>query len=250
MNEADPRALLDTLRADYSALLARLERNQQEFVHLARSVYRLQEDERRRLARELHDGLGQNLTALKHQLSMTLDALPAGADEARHRAGQALATCVRTLEETRELSRLLRPQVLDDLGLPAALRWLMRTVGDASGLDCSIELDALPTLDGELQTVVFRVVQEALTNVVRHADARHAVLRIGERAGQLRIEVEDDGCGLDPALLERGVGSGLGGMRERLRLFGGRLALERGRDGGCLLRASLPVPAASAAAAG
>jgi signal transduction histidine kinase len=239
-----PSQSVEQLRADYRALVERLERNQNEFVHLARSVYRLQEDERRRLARELHDGLGQNLTALKHQLSLLIDALPADAEEARRRADLALATCVRTLDETREMSRLLRPQILDDLGLAAALRWLVRSVADASGLDCRLELAELPELDGELQTVVFRVVQEALTNVIRHADARQALLRLRCEAGTLHIDVEDDGRGLDPALLGNGIGSGLGGMRERLRLFGGRLAVERGAGGGCRLRVALPVDAA------
>jgi len=239
--EQDPAALLDSLRADYNALIQRLERNQLEFVHLARSVYRLQEDERRRVARDLHDGLGQNLTALKHQLSMLLDALPEDAGEARRRAGIALATCVQTLDDTRQMSRLLRPQILDDLGLAAALRWLVRSLVDAAGLECQLDLDQLPELDGELKTVVFRVVQEALTNVVRHAGAKNVSLRARHRGGMLQIDIEDDGCGVDPVVLERGVGSGIGGMRERLRLFGGSLALEPGAERGCRLRFALPV---------
>jgi signal transduction histidine kinase len=242
--DADPQATLESLRADYRELVDRLERNQREFVHLARSVYRLQEDERRRLARELHDGVGQNLTALKHQLSMLIDALPETADESRRRAGLALATCVQTLEDTRQMSRLLRPQILDDLGLSAALRWLARSVGDAAGIDCELQLDSLPSLDTELQTVVFRVAQEALSNVVRHAGAKRVEIRIAVRGDLLRIEVEDDGCGMDPAAAGRGVGSGLGGMRERLRLFGGLLAIERSASGGCRLRVALPMDAA------
>ncbi len=244
MTDADPARMLESLRSDYRELVERLERNQREFVHLARSVYRLQEDERRRLARELHDGLGQNLTALKHQLSLLLDALPADACEARDRAGLALATCVQTLDDTRQLSRLLRPQILDDLGLPAALRWLVRSLLDPAGIDCRLDLDALPELDGELQTVVFRVVQEALTNVVRHADAQAVAVRVRHNAGLLRIDIEDDGRGMDPSRIASGVGSGLGGMRERLRLFGGSLAIEPGEAGGCRLRAALPVDAA------
>jgi signal transduction histidine kinase len=243
-NEPDPQAMLESLRADYRELVGRLERNQHEFVHLARSVYRLQEDERRRLARELHDGVGQNLTALKHQLSMLIDGLPDGADEARRRAGLALATCVQTLEDTRQMSRLLRPQILDDLGLPAALRWLARSVGDATGLDCQLRMGELPELDPELQTVVFRVVQEALSNVARHAAASRVSIRLERRADILRVEVEDDGRGVDADLPPRGVGSGLGGMRERLRLFGGMLAIERGASGGCRLRIALPMDAA------
>lgn len=242
--DADPHVLLDRLREDYNELVQRLERNQLEFVHLARSVYRLQEDERRRVARDLHDGLGQNLTALKHQLSLMLDALPDDAVEARRRGGLALATCVQTLDDTRQMSRLLRPQILDDLGLTAALRWLVRSVIDAAGLECELDLDELPELDGELKTVVFRVVQEGLSNVVRHAGARRVALRVRRRGPLLRLQVEDDGCGLDPLVLDRGVGSGIGGMRERLRLFGGMLAIERSDSGGCRLNVSLPVDAA------
>jgi signal transduction histidine kinase len=248
MSKSDPKdtqSTIDLLRADYRALVERLERNQQEFVHLARSVYRVQEDERRRLARELHDGLGQNLTALKHQISLLRDALPEDAADARRRADVALSTCVRTLDDTRQMARLLRPQILDDLGLPAALRWLMRSVADAAGLDGQVELDDIPALDGELQTVVFRVAQEALTNVVRHAGARSVELRLKHKAGMLHIDVEDDGCGVDPATLVSGVGSGLGGMRERLRLFGGMLGVERSAAGGCRLRVALPVHTAA-----
>lgn len=232
---------IDQLRADYQALVERLERNQAEFTHLARSVYRLQEDERRRLARELHDGLGQNLTALKHQLSLLIDALPDDAQEARRRAGVALSTCVQTLDETRQMSRLLRPQILDDLGLGAALRWLVRSVVDVGGLEARLDLDGLPELEGELKTVVFRVVQEALNNVVRHASARQVEVRARERGGWLMLEVIDDGCGIDPQVLGRGLGSGIGGMRERLRLYGGSLSLERAAGGGCRLRAALPM---------
>jgi signal transduction histidine kinase len=230
-------ALLARLRAEYGTLLQRLESNERDFHRLARSVYRVQEDERRRLARELHDGLGQNLTALKHHLALLRAALPPGADAALQRADLASTLCAQTLEETRQLSRLLRPQVLDDLGLPAALRWLVRTLAEPAGLQCTLDLDDLPSLDGDLQTLAFRIAQEALTNVVKHAQARQARIQLRADAGWLRVEIEDDGRGCPPG----GTGSGIGGMRERVRLHGGRFALHPRSGGGCRVSAVVPL---------
>lgn len=231
---------LQQLRADYQKLLRRLEANQDQFNHLGRSVYRLQEDERRRLARDLHDGLGQNLTALTHQLGLLIDQLPAEQAAARTQAERALEICRSTLDDTRQMSRLLRPQVLDDFGLYTALQWLCRTVSGSSGLQCELQIDHEPELDVELATVVFRVVQEALTNVVRHAGAQRADVRLGLRGQWLQIEVQDDGSGLpDPSAAT--LGSGLGGMRERLRLFNGELSLQPGDPKGLRVRALLPL---------
>lgn len=231
---------LAALRQQYQDLLDRLQRNEREFRRLGRAVWRVQEDERRRLARELHDGIGQNLTALKHRLSALSDALPA---ETAQRQGleAAIALCGDTLEDTRNLSRLLRPPILDDLGLEAALRWLARSQGEASGLDITLELEPLPPLDGDLQTLLFRVAQEALNNAAKHADARSVLLRLVARAGVLQLQVVDDGRGCDPDLAGKSGGSGLGGMRERLRLYDGRLELHSSPGEGTRLRAVIPL---------
>jgi signal transduction histidine kinase len=239
---------IERLRADYDALLERLETNQRDFFRLARSVFRVQEDERRRLARELHDGIGQNLTALKHQLALLRDALPPQQDAARQRAAQAGELCAQTLEDTRHLSRLLRPQVLDDLGLEAALRWLARTLGEAGGVRCELRAADLPPLDGDLETLAFRVAQEALTNVVKHAAASHAWIRAEVRAGWLRVEVEDDGRGCAPEAIRSGIGSGVGGMRERVRLHGGHFALAPRPGGGSRVQVAVPLDGSPAAA--
>jgi signal transduction histidine kinase len=110
-----------TLQAQYQRLLQRLEANEREFRRLGRAVWRVQEDERRRLARELHDGLGQNLTALKHRLGQIGSELPPEQTALRDKLETALALCSGALEDTRNLSRLLRPPILDDLGLEPAL---------------------------------------------------------------------------------------------------------------------------------
>jgi len=232
---------LHALRQQYQDLLERLQRNEREFRRLGRAVWRVQEDERRRLARDLHDGVGQNLTALKHRLVQLGAALPADDAALRARFDQAIALCADTLEDTRSMSRLLRPPILDDLGLEAALRWLVRSQGESSGADVALEMEALPPLDGDLQTLLFRVAQEALNNVAKHADAREVMLRLVVRGGLLQLQVVDDGRGCDPAAVLQAGGSGIGGMRERLRLYGGRLELHSVPGEGTRLRAVVPL---------
>jgi signal transduction histidine kinase len=231
---------LQTLRQQYFDLLDRLQRNEREFRRLGRAVWRVQEDERRRLARELHDGVGQNLTALKHRLSQLDDALPADSP-ARAQLDAALALCGDTLEDTRQLSRLLRPPILDDLGLEAALRWLARSIGEAGGLDVTLDLQPLPPLDEELQTLLFRVAQEALNNAAKHAGAGQVIVRLVARDGMLQLQVADDGRGCEPATALQAGGSGLGGMRERLRLYEGRLELHSAPGEGMRVRALVPL---------
>jgi signal transduction histidine kinase len=239
-------AALMQLRMQYHELLERLENNQAEFQRLARSVNRVQEDERRRISRELHDGIGQNLTALKHQLTMIDSQLLPGQEDVRERLAASIDLCTQTLEDTRQLSRLLRPQVLDDLGLEAALRWLVRTVDGNDRLRIELDIEKLPSLDVDLQTLLFRVAQEALANVVRHAQASEALLRLATRAGRVMLTVWDNGVGFETRVAasaaSEGRSAGLSGMRERARLYGGDVQIESGADIGTRLRASFPLP--------
>ena len=233
---------LAALRQQYQDLLERLQRNEREFRRLGRAVWRMQEDERRRLARELHDGVGQNLTAIKHRLASIATSLPDANAEARTALEATIALCGDTLEDTRHLSRLLRPTILDDLGLEAALRWLARSQGEASGLDISTDIEAMPPLDSDLQTLLFRVAQEALNNIAKHADASNVLLRLVMRSGLIQLQVVDDGRGCDPVAAVHGGGSGLGGMRERLRLYDGQLDMHSAPGEGTRLRAVVPLP--------
>src|SRR4249919_2505863 len=150
----DTSVALEQLRDRYRQLLVRLEDNQSQFQNLARSALRVQEDERRRIARELHDGIGQNLTALKHQLAVLQAQLPASATHHAAQLDACIELCAQTLEDTRQLSRLLRPQVLDDLGLEAALHWLARSVPAPGKLQVAVHLDPVPELDTEVQTLL------------------------------------------------------------------------------------------------
>lgn len=225
----------------YEKLLERLESNEREFRRLGRSVLRVQEDERRRLARDLHDGVGQNLTALKHRLAQLRDA-SGGASPIRDGLEAAVELCIETLEDTRELARLLRPTILDDLGLAPALRWLGRSIGESAQVAVAVEIEPLPELDGERETLLFRVAQEALNNIAKHAQARSVLLRLIARDDRLQLQVVDDGIGFDAA--SRSAGSGLSGMRERLRLFEGVLEVHSAPGNGTRLRAIVPLQGA------
>jgi signal transduction histidine kinase len=240
----DPRdEALARLQAQYERLLQRLEANERDFRRLGRSVWKVQEDERRRVARELHDGLGQTLTALKHRLARLIDELPDDAGITHAGLADAMATCSEALEDTRQLSRLLRPPILDDLGLQPALQWLARSIEQGGRMVVVLELEPLPPLDSELQTLLFRVAQEALTNASKHARAASVLLRLVERDGRLDLQVIDDGVGCDPERALRD-GNGLGGLRERLRLHGGTLQLRSEPGQGMRLRASVPLDGA------
>ena len=240
------RQKLDDVLQQQRELIERLQKGQDYFQHLARSVWRVQEDERRRLARELHDGIGQQLTALRHRLD-ALTRSVGGADDASNPLHQALEICDAAIQETRALSRLLRPQILDDLGLAAALNWLARHSAESGGYEVEVDIAELPSpIDGDLSTLIFRVAQEALTNVLKHAQARHVVIRLAQRQDQwLQFLVVDDGRGFDVdaafAKASDGQSTGLASMRERVRLFGGRFTIVSRPGEGMQLRVLIPL---------
>lgn len=247
---ADPmHEIVDRVRhitRENERLFERLIEGERRFRGLAKAVWKVQEDERRRLARELHDGLGQTLTALTHQLERLRQKL--GTDPGEIAAGLAdsLETARLALNESRELSRLLRPPVLDDLGLAAALSWLARTLEQRTGLRVELRLDGLgERLDPEIETLVFRLVQEALTNVLRHAGVDRASVEVVRAAGVLELRISDRGRGFDAGAAfggrETTGGSGLRGMRDRLELFGGRLELASELGRGTAIAASVPL---------
>jgi len=199
---------------------------ERRFRGLARSVWMVQEAERRRLARELHDGIGQTLTALKQQLDVVEQSVSSLPASARARLRDAVELAAQALKETRELSRLLRPQILDDLGLEPALQWMTRTFAERTGVAVETAFEGIDArLPAELETLAYRVVQEALNNVAKHAAAFHVRVEARCSGGTLALLVDDDGRGFDtrsPA----SDGSGLRGMHDRVELFGGRIDVE------------------------
>jgi two-component system NarL family sensor kinase len=236
---------------DSKGLVRQLAGSERRFRALAKAVWQVQEEERRRLARELHDGLGQELTALKNLLEQL--AGEAGAAGMGAKLAAAVELAARALHDTRELSRLLRPPILDDLGLLPALSWLTRTLRESSGLEVRVAGDGIDgRLDPDLEILVFRVVQEALTNVLKHSGAQAAAVLLRRRGGWLELEITDAGRGFDAArALDPGqgaAGSGLRGMSDRLELFGGRLRITSSPGAGTRLHAAVPLPPAAPAA--
>ena len=236
----------DITRAN-ERLFARLIEGERRFRGLAKAVWKVQEDERRRLARELHDGLGQTLTALTLQLERLREKLDGEVPaELAARVDDSVEMARLALNESRELSRLLRPPVLDDLGLAPALSWLARTLEQRTGLKVELALDGLDgRLDPDLETLVFRLVQESLTNVLRHSGVDRAQVAVRRSGDTLELRVADAGRGFDfQAVLaggEAAAGSGLRGMRDRLELFGGRLDLVSAPGQGTLISAAVPL---------
>ena len=211
-----------------------LELSQERLRALSRRLLEVQEEERGRLARDLHDDIGQALTALKIQL------------ESRARAEECIATVSHALERVRQLSLSLRPLQLDDLGLVAALRSHLDRQAGIGGL--APHFDAAEAPHGvapEVETACFRVAQEAINNVLRHARARNLWLRLFTAGGRLALSVRDDGSGFDPEAARRrgaaGASLGLVGMEERVALAGGTLELRAAPGQGTVLLATFPL---------
>lgn len=246
---ADLRRQLAELLQEQRQLIERLQGGQAYFQQLARSVWRVQEDERRRIANELHDGIGHNLAAVIHLVANARSALRA--DDATGTSAldaleRAHAIAESTLQDTRAMSRLLRPQILDDLGLEAAMHWLARTYFETRGLDVRLAFHpAARPLDGDRATLVFRVAQEALANAARHAAATRVELVFDGRGANAVLRVADDGRGCDLAAAlaggSAGASSGLGGMRDRARLFDGNLHFDSAPGRGFTLTLDLPL---------
>lgn len=219
----------------FNAMLDRLE---QERRYSGRRALAAQENERRRLARELHDEVGQTLTGVVLQL----EALQRTAPETVQAAiVQAQETARSGVEDMREIARGLRPQALDEFGLRSALVSLASQVSDRSGVHVRPRLtERLPALAHEHDLAIYRVAQESLTNVARHANARHVELSLATTdAGDVELRVRDDGRGI--AVHEaNGAGTGLAGMRERALLIGARLIIAAREDGGTEVRLIVP----------
>jgi signal transduction histidine kinase len=199
-----------------------------ELEQLTGVMLRVQEDERRRIAQELHDEAGQVLTAVKIELELD------GRAEAGAMVGRALA-------QVRDVSNLLRPSVLDDLGLAPALRALADDFAARTRIAVTLDLDSVRRpLNADVEVVVYRVVQEALTNVARHAGAAQARVRVSSEAGVVALTVEDDGRG---AAEDTRPNLGWLGMRERVASLGGRLVIGRGDGGGVRVHADIPLEA-------
>ena len=218
---------------------------EQHTRELSQQLVNTQEEERKSLSRELHDHVAQVLTGLRMGLGR-VERIGAPLDA---RVGPAVAECKGLVDDmfntVRGLALGLRPSMLDDFGLQAALEWHVRDFTGRSAMNVDLTMDGdLDTLPDKHRTCVYRVVQEALTNCVRHASAQNVTLSVHARDGYLQVSVTDDGVGLNP--IRRRNGLGLRGIDERVRELEGTMTIVREAGGGTTVAVQLPLPASTA----
>jgi len=202
-----------------------------------RNVVSAQELERERLARELHDETGQALTSILLGLKELEDA---GSDaDVTSATGRLRELVVTTLQDVRRLAVELRPKALDDFGLVAALERLRETFSEQTGMRVELEARIGDRLQNDVETALYRIVQEALTNIVKHAQASSVSIVLARTSRGVTAVIEDDGRGFVPGADTEGLG--LLGMGERLALLGGKLKLESGPDSGTTIVAEVPL---------
>ena len=228
-----------TLRKRYED---ELRRREQELRELSARVLEAREEEKTLIARELHDELGQLLTALKMDLAWLKERLGAHAELAA-KAAEMSAMLDQTVTATRRISADLRPLMLDDLGLADAAAWLVDDFAKRSGIRCEYRPAGDGTLDGlakPVATALYRALQESLTNIARHAGAKNAWVALGVEDGRVNLEVEDDGRGIAAADVVKSRSLGLKGMRERVTYFGGSFEVARAARGGTRVHIKVP----------
>lgn len=230
------------LRRAHDELESLVEQRTAALRRLSSRLLHVQDEERRRIARELHDSLGQYLTATK----INLDLL-AQSDHLSERLRDAQQLLERAISDTRTLSHLLHPPLLDEAGLPSAATWYIEGFGQRSGMKTSLEMPPdLQRLPAAVETALFRILQEALTNVHRHAQSPAVDIRFSVENSTVRLTIRDYGKGIPQNVLDRfqrngtNVGVGLAGIRERIKELGGALKIESNTSG-TLLTISIPI---------
>ncbi len=212
---------------------------------LAQQLVTVQEEERRRLADALHDQAGQSLTALRLRLELLAEELPEELVSVRQRLGQAAQGTRSIMDQLRQVAFDLRPPMLDAVGLRPALESLCQSLCDESHLKCTHSLAEVPPLPDAVNVTLYRFLQEALTNVAKHADAQRIQVELGMDSGAVVLSVADDGVGMDASVARRRPGRagglGLPAIRERLEGLGGHLQLESEPGNGTRLAAVIPV---------
>jgi signal transduction histidine kinase len=230
------------LKEAHNELELRVQERTEEVRRLSVKLMKLQDEERRRIARELHDSTGQMLAAMK----MVLDQMKAEA------AGEKFSLLVsQTIEINEEMSRqlrtmsyLLHPPLLDEAGLPSALQWYADGFAERSAIKVDLQIDSdFGRLPDAMEIALFRIVQECLTNIHRHSGSSSASIRVNRKTERIDIEISDSGKGISPDHLREGKvvpGVGMMGMQERMRQFGGSMEVTSSKDGTAVI-ASIPL---------
>ncbi|RZI42377.1 response regulator [Herbaspirillum sp. HC18] len=223
-----------------------LEESRRRLEELSAFLQQVREEERTRIARELHDELGQALTALKIDLNWLDEKLPAREQKISDKLASMKALLNRTVDAIRRISEDLRPGMLDDLGLAAAIEHHVSKFAEQTGIACDLSMNRDHfDLDGQVATTLFRMLQESLTNVARHAGASQVTVRLQELENEMLLIVKDNGRGLPEPAAGRKKTYGLLGMHERAKLLGGTLDISSSPGGGTRIEASIPLRRAS-----
>ena len=229
----DSKMLEQSIRDSAAELEKMVDERTAELRRLSVRLLSMQDEERRRIARDLHDGLGQELAVAKMVLGKSLG--PNSTSAETQVANEASEIIDRAIQQVRSMSHLLHPPLLDEVGLLSALSWYMEGLTKRSGIETSLEVQPdFPRLAPELETAIFRIVQEALTNVFKHSEARKVWINLSRRDSQMIVSVRDDGKGIKKRtadLQPDSIGIGLGGMRQRAKEFGGELRLCNAQPG-------------------
>ena len=213
--------------------------SRRELEKLSARLVDVQEEERRRIARELHDEVGQSLEALLVGLGGVLRLVPAAEQVMQDQIGHVKGLAENSIKTVRNLALLLRPSMLDDLGLIPALEWQAREVSRRGEMEVDVHSEMISEeLPEEVKICVFRLAQEALNNAAAHAAAKHVNVSIFRTADKLRVTITDDGKGFDP---ERVRGMGLLGMEERVKHLGGTLKIDSRPGQGTAVIGELPL---------
>lgn len=226
--------------AQYRQAEQELRASRQRLQELAAFLETVREEERARIARELHDELGQSLTALRIDLNWLKGRCSGDNPAALERLAGAIEIVENTVDAVRRISGDLRPRMLDDLGLAAAVEYHVEQFAARTGIPCKLQMNRDEfEVDGRTATAVFRAVQEALTNIARHARASAVEVRLEERGDDLAVEVEDNGCGIAGPAQPQSFG--LLGMQERIGMLGGSLEIDSAPDRGTTIRLHVPL---------
>lgn len=219
-----------------------LEKSRRELRNLSLRLSAAREEERSRIAREIHDELGQKLTVLKMDVARLRRSLPRDPENLQSSARGILTSIDELLRTVRDLSTELRPSVLDHLELVDALEWQAREFESRTGIRCRLvnRVEAV-TVDSGSKTDLYRVTQEALTNVARHAGASRVQIQVSREAGDLLLEISDNGQGIREGDLNRPDSLGLLGIRERIEALGGTVRLKNATEGGMKLGIRIPL---------
>ncbi|MGA9510727.1 MAG: PAS domain S-box protein [Candidatus Sulfotelmatobacter sp.] len=244
--EENFRQLAQTLDAEVRARTRELEEQSKRVRELSWRLLTSQDEERRHIARELHDSAGQTLTVLGISLAQLLQKTGRNAPELATEAEQIQETVQQLHREIRTTSYLLHPPLLDENGLYSAISWYVQGLLERSGLEVQLDVSkAFGRLPRDMELVIFRLVQECLTNIHRHSESKTASIRIARESNQISLDIEDQGKGMSPARLaeiQSGCsGVGMSGMRERLRQFEGTMKIESDSSGTRIF-ATIPLP--------